>query len=77
MDAALHGDAPVQRAYLSNVCVAASARRLGLARRLIAHAERHAREACDVRFLYVHVAADNEPARRLYVQVRGVRFTSR
>jgi ribosomal protein S18 acetylase RimI-like enzyme len=60
------GTAATRRAYLSNVCVAAAARRCGVGRALIAAAERAA-AGMGVRHLYVHVVADNEAAAGLYV----------
>jgi ribosomal protein S18 acetylase RimI-like enzyme len=54
-----------ERAYISNVAVLPAARRRGVARELIAEAQRRAAQA-GVRALYVHVAADNESARALY-----------
>uniref|UniRef100_A0A1D2A021 N-acetyltransferase domain-containing protein n=3 Tax=Auxenochlorella protothecoides TaxID=3075 RepID=A0A1D2A021_AUXPR len=53
------------RAYLSNVCVAAAARRRGVARALVAHALLEA-AARGTRHAYVHVAASNAAAVRLY-----------
>ena len=53
------------RAYLSNVCVLAAARRQGIATALV-------QEACElaaargVQHMYVHVVADNAPAKHLY-----------
>ncbi|KAG2494066.1 hypothetical protein HYH03_007709 [Edaphochlamys debaryana] len=59
-----------RRAYLSNVCVAPPARRLGVARALLSHAETVARRQ-GVEWLYVHVVADNTPAVRLYCNAMG------
>jgi len=59
-------NAPGTRAgYLSNVCVAPSARRKGVAKLLIESAASLAREK-GLAPLYVHVVATNEPARVLY-----------
>ncbi|PNH11494.1 hypothetical protein TSOC_001590 [Tetrabaena socialis] len=59
-----------RRAYLSNVCVAPAARRLGVARSLLQHAEQVARRE-GVEWLYVHVVADNRPALTLYCDAMG------
>ena len=59
-----------KRAYLSNVCVARSARRRGVAQALMLHAEQEAIKA-GVRHLYVHVVHDNGPAVQLYRQTLG------
>lgn len=61
------GDAARLRAYLSNVCVLGSVqtRRQGIAQALIREAVRRA-TAAGVSDLYVHVVADNIPARCLY-----------
>jgi ribosomal protein S18 acetylase RimI-like enzyme len=59
------GSAAAARAYLSNVCVAAAARRRGVGRALIRFAEAAA-HAAGVRHLYVHVVADNTSAESLY-----------
>ncbi|KAG2435258.1 hypothetical protein HXX76_007336 [Chlamydomonas incerta] len=59
-----------RRAYLSNVCVAPAARRLGVARALLRVAEEEARRK-GVEWLYVHVVADNQPAVALYCGAMG------
>ncbi|KAG2446725.1 hypothetical protein HYH02_008287 [Chlamydomonas schloesseri] len=59
-----------RRAYLSNVCVAPAARRLGVARALLRLAEEEARRK-GVEWLYVHVVADNVPAVALYCEACG------
>ncbi|EFJ45206.1 hypothetical protein VOLCADRAFT_106017 [Volvox carteri f. nagariensis] len=59
-----------RRAYLSNVCVAPAARRLGVARSLLRHVEEVARGA-GVQWLYVHVVANNTPAVALYCNALG------
>ncbi|GLI59793.1 hypothetical protein VaNZ11_001757 [Volvox africanus] len=59
-----------RRAYLSNVCVAPAARRLGIASALLRHAEDVARGS-GVEWLYVHVVADNTPAVGLYCNTFG------
>ncbi|GIL83451.1 hypothetical protein Vretifemale_12028, partial [Volvox reticuliferus] len=59
-----------RRAYLSNVCVAPAARRLGVARALLRHVEGVARKL-GVEWLYVHVVADNTPAVALYCNTFG------
>ncbi|GIL53141.1 hypothetical protein Vafri_8812 [Volvox africanus] len=59
-----------RRAYLSNVCVAPAARRLGVASALLRHAEDVARRS-GVEWLYVHVVADNTPAVGLYCNTFG------
>ena len=59
------GGAALLRAYLSNVCVLPAARRRGLGKALVLDGARRA-AAAGVSDLYVHVVADNEPARRLY-----------
>jgi ribosomal protein S18 acetylase RimI-like enzyme len=61
----LQEDAASKRAYLSNVCVAAAARRSGVASGLMQAAE-SAASSSGVEHLYVHVVADNAPAKRLY-----------
>lgn len=61
----LIGQGDGSRAYLSNVCVLEAARRQGIARALIDEAARRAKQM-DVAHLYVHVVAENVPARRLY-----------
>lgn len=53
------------RAYLSNVCVAAAVRRRGVASGLLTAAEELA-AVRGVQHLYVHVVADNAPAKQLY-----------
>lgn len=55
------------RAYLSNVCVAKELQRNGLARALIAKSKMIA-EDWGISDLYVHVAIDNEPAKKLYMK---------
>lgn len=55
----------MRRAYLSNVCVAAAARRQGIAAALIEAASDLARSR-GVEHMYVHVVADNAPAAQLY-----------
>mmetsp|Transcript_750 Transcript_750/g.1782 ORF Transcript_750/g.1782 Transcript_750/m.1782 type:complete len:185 (-) Transcript_750:1635-2189(-) len=64
------GDPRTARAYLSNVCTASAVRRMGIAAALIEMACAHAR-AEGVSDLYVHVAALNGPAHRLYAEVAG------
>ncbi|PSS04310.1 Acyl-CoA N-acyltransferase protein [Actinidia chinensis var. chinensis] len=54
------------RAYLSNVCVAKELQRNGLGYALIAKSKMVA-EDWGISDLYVHVAADNEPAKNLYM----------
>ncbi|CAI7747874.1 unnamed protein product [Closterium sp. NIES-54] len=56
-----------RRAYLSNVCVAPAARRLGVAYRLMQSAQDLAR-SWGVEHLYVHVVKNNDPARLLYLK---------
>eukprot|EP01025_Chloroclados_australasicus_P064302 TRINITY_DN8576_c0_g1_i3.p1 TRINITY_DN8576_c0_g1~~TRINITY_DN8576_c0_g1_i3.p1 ORF type:complete len:334 (+),score=25.40 TRINITY_DN8576_c0_g1_i3:130-1002(+) len=53
------------RAYLSNVCVADGARRLGVAKALVDAASAHARSS-GVLHVYVHVVEENGAALRLY-----------
>ncbi|KAL6973743.1 GCN5-related N-acetyltransferase 7, chloroplastic [Sarracenia purpurea var. burkii] len=55
------------RAYLSNVCVAEELHRNGLGYELIAKSKMVA-EDWGISDLYVHVAVDNEPAKRLYMK---------
>ncbi|KAL7224570.1 hypothetical protein ACSBR1_025939 [Camellia fascicularis] len=55
------------RAYLSNVCVAKELQRNGLAHALIAKSKMIA-EDWGISDLYVHVAIDNEPAKKLYMK---------
>ena len=62
----LCGQHTAQCAFLSNVCSAPSARRMGAARSLLDFAVAYVR-ARGVRHLYVHVAADNSSAAALYV----------
>ncbi|WIA08025.1 hypothetical protein OEZ85_007495 [Tetradesmus obliquus] len=54
-----------RRAYLSNICVAAGARRQGIAGALMAEAERVA-AGLGVEHMYVHVVHDNAAAQQLY-----------
>ena len=61
----LCGQHTAQCAYLSNVCSAPGARRMGAARSLVDFAVDYVR-ARGVRHLYVHVAADNSSAAALY-----------
>ncbi|KAJ0965716.1 hypothetical protein J5N97_026854 [Dioscorea zingiberensis] len=53
------------RAYLSNVCVASELHRNGLGYTIVAKAKKIALE-WGITDLYVHVAADNEAAQKLY-----------
>jgi ribosomal protein S18 acetylase RimI-like enzyme len=62
----LCGQHAVRCAFLSNVCCAPGARRMGAARTLVEYAVDYVR-ARGVRHLYVHVAADNSSAAALYV----------
>ncbi|XP_042499674.1 uncharacterized protein LOC122077839 [Macadamia integrifolia] len=55
------------RAYLSNVCVAKELHRNGVASALVAKSKRVAEE-WGITDLYVHVAVDNEPAKKLYMK---------
>ncbi|KAJ0030598.1 hypothetical protein Pint_14270 [Pistacia integerrima] len=55
------------RAYLSNVCVAKELQRNGLGYELIAKSKIVARE-WGITDLYVHVAVNNEPAKKLYMK---------
>ncbi|XP_052199028.1 uncharacterized protein LOC127806073 isoform X2 [Diospyros lotus] len=55
------------RAYLSNVCVAKELQRNGLGCMLIAKSKEIA-EDWGISDLYVHVAVDNEPAKKLYMK---------
>ncbi|XP_054821743.1 uncharacterized protein LOC129320349 [Prosopis cineraria] len=57
----------VTRAYLSNVCVAKELQRNGLGYALLEKAKMVAHD-WGMTDLYVHVAVNNEPARRLYVK---------
>ncbi|OVA15737.1 GNAT domain [Macleaya cordata] len=59
--------ADFSRAYLSNVCVAKELQRNGLGYLLVAKSKKVALE-WGITDLYVHVAVDNEPARKLYVK---------
>ena len=63
----VEGARPIRyrRAYLSNVCVLASARRLGLGKKLIEASFELAR-AWGVEHMYVHVEAENVGAKRFY-----------
>eukprot|EP00775_Hariotina_reticulata_P012867 gene12867-12993_t len=58
-------DQAIARAYLSNVCTAAAARRRGVAAALMTQAERVA-SGQGVKHMYVHVVHDNGAAQRLY-----------
>ncbi|XP_059288201.1 GCN5-related N-acetyltransferase 7, chloroplastic [Lycium ferocissimum] len=55
------------RGYLSNVCVAGELQRNGLGYALISKAKMVAKDM-GISDLYVHVAIDNEPARKLYMK---------
>ncbi|XAR51224.1 hypothetical protein NMG60_11005788 [Bertholletia excelsa] len=55
------------RAYLSNVCVAKELHRNGLGHALVAKGKEVA-EDWGISDLYVHVAVDNEPAKKLYMK---------
>ncbi|XP_021818845.1 uncharacterized protein LOC110760824 isoform X2 [Prunus avium] len=55
------------RAYLSNVCVAKELHRNGLGYALVAKSKLVAQE-WGISDLYVHVAVDNEPAKKLYMK---------
>ncbi|XP_019256135.1 PREDICTED: uncharacterized protein LOC109234559 isoform X2 [Nicotiana attenuata] len=55
------------RGYVSNVCVAKEMQRNGLGCALIAKAKTVAKEM-GISDLYVHVAIDNEPAKKLYMK---------
>ncbi|KAM7252752.1 hypothetical protein ACFE04_008261 [Oxalis oulophora] len=55
------------RAYLSNVCVASELQRQGLGYQLIEKSKMVAQE-WGISDLYVHVAIDNEPAKKLYMK---------
>lgn len=55
------------RAYLSNVCVAKELHRNGLGYALVAKSKLVAQD-WGISDLYVHVAVDNEPAKRLYMK---------
>ncbi|KAM1196169.1 hypothetical protein ACFX13_023131 [Malus domestica] len=55
------------RAYLSNVCVAKEMHRNGLGYALVSKSKLVAQEWA-ISDLYVHVAVDNEPAKRLYMK---------
>lgn len=70
MPAPSEGDAAQLRAYLSNVCVADAARRQGVAQNLLMTAAQHL-AAQGVRYMYVHVAADNAAAVQLYMGPGG------
>ncbi|XP_021616854.1 uncharacterized protein LOC110618109 isoform X4 [Manihot esculenta] len=59
--------ADFMRAYLSNVCVAKELQRHGLGHQLVAKSKIIAQE-WGISDLYVHVAVDNEPARKLYTK---------
>ncbi|BFI24556.1 hypothetical protein MPTK2_1g12680 [Marchantia polymorpha subsp. ruderalis] len=58
-------EADVKRAYLSNVCVAEEVRRRGVGMELVEYAKETAK-LWGIRYLYVHVVADNISARKLY-----------
>lgn len=58
-------NAQVQRAYLSNVCTAKAAQRQGVAAALIESVTREARQQ-GIKYLYVHVAQNNQAAKKLY-----------
>ena len=66
-DSGAEGARPTRyrRAYLSNVCVLASARRLGLGKKLI-EASFDVAKAWGVERVYVHVEAENVGAKRFY-----------
>ncbi|XP_062078552.1 GCN5-related N-acetyltransferase 7, chloroplastic isoform X2 [Humulus lupulus] len=55
------------RAYLSNVCVAAELHRNGLGYAVVAKSKLVAQE-WGISDLYVHVAVENEPAKKLYLK---------
>ncbi|KAL9264914.1 GCN5-related N-acetyltransferase 7, chloroplastic-like protein, partial [Drosera capensis] len=55
------------RAYLSSICVAEELQRNGLGHALISKSKAVA-EKWGIIHLYVHVAVDNEPAKRLYLK---------
>ncbi|XP_008223557.1 PREDICTED: uncharacterized protein LOC103323347 [Prunus mume] len=55
------------RAYLSNVCVAKELHRNGLGYAVVAKSKLVAQE-WGISDLYVHVAVDNEPAKKLYMK---------
>ncbi|PNX92825.1 gcn5-related n-acetyltransferase family protein [Trifolium pratense] len=59
--------ADTTRAYLSNVCVARELHRNGLAYELLEKSKLVARN-WGITDLYVHVAVDNEPAKKLYMK---------
>ncbi|KAK2412670.1 Acyl-CoA N-acyltransferase (NAT) superfamily protein [Trifolium repens] len=59
--------ADTTRAYLSNVCVARELHRNGLAYELLEKSKLVARN-WGITDLYVHVAIDNEPAKKLYMK---------
>ena len=63
----LYGRQPGPRAYLSNVCTAAAARKQGIAAMLVGAAAEYAASHA-ISNLYVHVAVDNAAAQRLYQQ---------
>ena len=66
-DSGFEGPRPIRyrRAYLSNVCVSATARRLGLGKKLIEASFEVARR-WGVEHMYVHVEAENVGAKRFY-----------
>ncbi|PIA46106.1 hypothetical protein AQUCO_01600402v1, partial [Aquilegia coerulea] len=57
----------IGRAYLSNVCVAKELQNNGVGSKLVAKSKKVAQE-WGITDLYVHVAVDNEPARKLYLR---------
>ncbi|KAF2316928.1 hypothetical protein GH714_006548 [Hevea brasiliensis] len=59
--------ADFMRAYLSNVCVAKELQRHGLGYELVAESKIVAQE-WGISDLYVHVAFENEPAKKLYTK---------
>ncbi|XP_010265288.1 PREDICTED: uncharacterized protein LOC104603058 isoform X1 [Nelumbo nucifera] len=59
--------ADLTRAYLSNVCVAKELHRNGVGYAVVAKAKELSQE-WGITDLYVHVAIDNEPARKLYIK---------
>ncbi|KAJ9162870.1 hypothetical protein P3X46_022612 [Hevea brasiliensis] len=59
--------ADFMRAYLSNVCVAKELQRRGLGYELVAESKIVAQE-WGISDLYVHVAVENEPAKKLYTK---------
>ncbi|KAF5206255.1 Acyl-CoA N-acyltransferases (NAT) superfamily protein [Thalictrum thalictroides] len=57
----------IGRAYLSNVCVAKELQKNGVGSKVVAKSKIVAQE-WGITDLYVHVAVDNEPARKLYLR---------